>query len=64
MAKTKPIRAYDTDVERLEQRGSMGDSYPEVLESALDRLEELEARLEDDTHRSPNKDSEKENASA
>lgn len=43
----------------------MGDTFPDVVESVLDELEELEAELEDrDTHRSQSKELEKENASA
>ncbi|GAA0934170.1 MULTISPECIES: hypothetical protein [Actinomycetes] len=64
MAETKPIRVYEDDAERLESRGSMGDTYPDVVADLLEERDELEERVRDLEAQLRKQGLEKENASA
>jgi hypothetical protein len=44
---TNPVRVYERDHDRLHDRKQRGDTYPDVVERLLDRVEELEAQLPD-----------------
>lgn len=43
---TRPIRVYEDDAETLEERGSMGDTFPDVVNEILEERDRLEERVE------------------
>lgn len=46
---TTHIRVYEKDLRRIEERGKVGDSYPEVIEELLNRTTNQEQEQEQET---------------
>lgn len=46
---TTHIRIYEKDLRRIQKRGNVGDTYPEVIEELLNRTTNREQEQEQET---------------